>query len=92
MFATISLFDKKVKIISNITKEILTQILRKNKIFFFSFLSLYRGIAKGHIVAAALQVTGWSIRQKLHTILTLRHSELQKRNSVSYWIKTKELS
>ena len=32
MFATISLFDKQVKIISNITKEVLTQILQKNKI------------------------------------------------------------
>ena len=30
-----------------ITKEVWTQILQKNKIFFFSFLSLYRGIAKG---------------------------------------------
>ena len=32
MFATIFLYDKQVKIISNKTKEVLTQILQKNKI------------------------------------------------------------
>ena len=44
MFATIFLFDKQVKFISNITKEVLTQEEQNLKLF---FLKSYRGIAKG---------------------------------------------
>ena len=61
-----------------INKEVLTQILQKNKIYLFSLLAFIEEslrVKSYHIVVAALQVTGSFIRQKLCTILTLRHSD-----------------